>query len=140
MTSQDRELRIQENVRYVDAVIHQLKQTYAVADRVVYFGFSQGVGMACRAALLGEHPPSGVMLLGGDIPPEFERVNRMSQVLIGRGTRDRLYTNDQFQHDAARIRQSGMHIRICEFEGGHEFGDDYRKAAGDFLHNIGIAV
>ncbi len=136
MTSQDRELRIQENVRYVDAVVNQLKQTYAIVNTLVYFGFSQGAGMACRAALLGESPPSGVMLLGGDIPPEFKTLNRMAQILIGRGTHDRFYVNDRFESDVERIRQSGLPIRICNFDGGHEFGEDYKKAASDFLHNV----
>jgi predicted esterase len=136
MTSQDRELRIQENVRYVNAGVAQLRQTHPVTDTLVYFGFSQGTGMACRAAVLGEYPPAGIMLLGGDIPPDLENLQRMSRVLIGRGTHDQLYPQKTWEQDVARLKQSKLHIQVCEFDGSHELGNGYKQAAADFLHNL----
>ena len=38
---------------------------------VVYAGFSQGVAMAFRAAVLGRWPCAGVVAVGGDVPPEL---------------------------------------------------------------------
>jgi predicted esterase len=138
MTSQDREFRIQENVHYVNAVVAQFKQAYPVTDTLVYFGFSQGTGMVCRAAMLGEHRPSGVMLLGGDIPPELENLQRMSRVLIGRGTRDQLYPQKTWEQDVVRLKQSKLPTQTCEFDGGHKLGNAYKKAATDFLHSLNM--
>jgi predicted esterase len=69
MTSRDRELRIAENIRFVDAVLDRIRASCPAGGPLVLHGFSQGAGMACRAALLGRHPSSALMLLGGDIPP-----------------------------------------------------------------------
>jgi predicted esterase len=136
MTSQDRELRIQENIRYVNAVVSDLKKSYPMSDVLVYFGFSQGTAMACRAALLGQYPPSGVMLLGGDIPPDLNDLNRMSRILIGRGNSDRMYALKKWQQDLSRIEQSQLNVYISTFDAGHKWSDEYGYAAGDFLRKI----
>ncbi len=140
MTSQDRELRIQENVRYVDTVIAQLKQAFPVNDVLVYHGFSQGTAMASRAAVLGEHPPCGVLLLGGDIPPELSDLDRMHRVFIARGHRDRFYSLEQWNHDVSRLKQSQLNPVLCTFHGGHGGSSAYFHAAGEFLtHCCGIS-
>jgi predicted esterase len=136
MTSQDRELRIQENVQYVDAVVSHLKQTYPLNDVLVYFGFSQGTGMTCRAALLGQYPPSGVMLLGGDIPPEYGDLSRIMRILIGRGNSDRLYPLKIWKQDESRIEQAELGVSIATFHGGHAWSDEFGNAAADFLQGI----
>ncbi len=133
MTSQDRELRIQENIRYVDAVIAQLKQVFPVNDVLVYHGFSQGTAMACRAAVLGKYPPCGALLLGGDIPPEMGDLSRMRKVLIARGRQDRIYSLEQWHQDVSRLKQSQLHPVLCQFHGGHGGSLEYFHAAGEFL-------
>ncbi len=133
LTSQDRALRIQENVRYVDGVIAQLKQAFPVNAALVLHGFSQGAAMACRAALLGEHPPCGVLLLGGDIPPELGDLERMQRVFIARGHQDRLYSLEQWNHDVFRLKQAQLNPVLCTFHGGHGGSGEYFHAAGEFL-------
>src|SRR5437016_10334450 len=51
MTRQDREQAIADNVEYVDRVLDQVLLPDAPSPRIVFVGFSQGVAMACRAAL-----------------------------------------------------------------------------------------
>jgi len=133
MTRRDRELRIAENVRYVDAVIGRVMAELPVDGRLVLHGFSQGAGMACRAAVLGRHAVSAVMLLGGDIPPELNDLARMCTVHLGRGERDRLYRQERFESDCERLREAGIDPTVCEYAGDHVPTDDYFKAAGRFL-------
>ena len=133
MTSQDRELRIQENIQYVDAVLAQLKEHFPLNDVLVYHGFSQGTCMACRAALLGQYPPSGVLLLGGDIPPEFNDLKRMHRVCCARGRQDRLYPLERWKDDRTRLEQSQVNAVFCTFHGGHGGNPEYYDAAGEFL-------
>jgi len=133
MTSQDRDLRIQENIQYVDAAIAQLKQLFVVSDVLVYHGFSQGTAMACRAALLGKNSPSGVLLLGGDIPPDLNNLDRLCRILIARGHRDRIYSLKQWNHDVTRLKQSSLNPVLCAFHGGHGGSSEYYHAASEFL-------
>jgi len=137
MTSKERDLRIAENVGYVDEVVSSLLDSGRISGRVVLHGFSQGAGMACRAAVLGRHAVTGVMLLGGDIPPELDRLERMHRVHLARGSRDPLYAEERFMRDASRLRDSGVVCSSVTFTGGHGAVEEYFSSAGEFLGVIG---
>jgi predicted esterase len=136
MTRRDRDLRISENVSYVDAVLDDVKQYYAVSDTIVLHGFSQGAGMACRVAMLGKCSVAGVMLLGGDIPPELDVLGRMVKVHLGRGDSDRFYPQTQFEADTARLQDAGVPVEVTLYHGGHSPNDKYFSFAGRFLQSI----
>jgi predicted esterase len=136
MTRRDRELRIAENVHYVDAVLDRVMHDYPIGGTLVLHGFSQGAGMACRAALLGRHPASAVMLLGGDVPPELDRLERMRMVHLARGDRDRLYPQERFEADGERLRDAGVLLSVSSFTGSHGPTGDYFEDACRFLASI----
>jgi predicted esterase len=136
MTRRDRDRRIAENVAYVDAVLDRVKAEYPV-DSVIVHGFSQGAGMACRAAVLGRHAVTAVMLLGGDIPPELDDLSRMRAVHLARGDRDRLSPKERFEADPKRLQDAGVAVGIYTYHGGHMPTADYFTAAGKFLAGIG---
>lgn len=94
--------------------------------------------MACRAALLCFRQPSGVMLLGGDIPPECAGLGRMGTVHIARGDADRLYTEEVFARDVQRLEAQGVPFDRCVFAGGHEAAREYLMSAGGFLAKIAV--
>jgi predicted esterase len=133
MTSSDRDQRIEENVRYIDAVLERIMTSYSVNDHCCFHGFSQGTGMACRAALLGRYPAEGLMLLGGDIPPELSLSGCPGRVHLARGTRDRLYLPEQYEWDAARLQAGGVSFVASDFIGGHRANEAYFTLAGEFL-------
>jgi predicted esterase len=137
MTRRDRERRIAENERYVDAVISRVMAELPVDGRLVIHGFSQGAGMACRAAVPGRQAVTAVMLLGGDIPPELDDLARMRAVHIGRGDSDHFYRRIQLDSDVARLREAGIEPSVCEYAGGHGPNDEYFEAAGRFLAGMG---
>jgi predicted esterase len=136
MTRRDRELRIAENVRYADAVIAQVMAVLPVDGRLVLHGFSQGAGMGSRAAVLGRHPVAGVMLLGGDIPPELDDLDRMKSVHIGRGDHDHFYRKTLYESDLVRLRAAGVEPSLALYHGGHMPTGDYFGDAGRFLAGI----
>ncbi len=136
MTSKDRDLRIAENVRYVDEVVSTLLDSGMVSGRMVLHGFSQGAGMACRAAVLGRYAVAGVMLLGGDIPPELERLERMRMVHLARGSRDPIYAEERFMCDAGRLSDAGVYCSSVTYTGGHGAVEEYYRSAGAFLGNL----
>jgi len=133
MTARNREVRIAENVRYVDGVIDCIKERFAVQDRLVFHGFSQGVGMAWRAALSGRHRASALMLLGGDIPPELDLHGCTMRVHLARGNRDRIYSQEQFEQDKARLQHASIPFSAMLFSGGHKAGEEYFSGVSEFL-------
>ncbi|HEX6087413.1 MAG TPA: phospholipase [Thermoanaerobaculia bacterium] len=127
MTKQDRELAIDDNLGYVNAVLAALPK----AETLVFSGFSQGAAMAARAA--AHVPCAGLIMLGGDVPPDVKREEiRFPPVLLGRGTGDDWYTEAKFQADLEWL-EPRTRVTRCVFAGGHEWSDPFREAAAEFL-------
>jgi len=136
MTGRNTGPMIEENVCYADAVITEIAGRYPLDGTLVYHGFSRGTAMAACTALLGSHEAAGVMLLGGNIPPEHGELGKMKRVHIARGNSDRLYTLKEFERDKARLEESGVPFVHFGFPGGHEATESYLKEAGEFLKQV----
>lgn len=140
MTRQDREQAIEDNVRYVASVVARIKRELPVSERLVYLGFSQGAAMAYRAAACSGQPCQGVIVLGGDLPPELERrdLTGFPPVLLGRGTSEEWYDAAKMEHDVELLRARKIDVRPLIFQGGHEWTDEFRAAAGQFLGEVAV--
>jgi predicted esterase len=138
MTRQNRELAIQDNCSYVARVVDTVTKQYGASGPLVLSGFSQGVPMAFRAAATIGGRVSGVMALGGDVPPEIEPsvLGRIPAVLIGSGSKDEWYTSAKVAADELRLRSAGVNLQVCSFDGGHEWTPAFAEAASRFLHSI----
>lgn len=135
MTRQDRELAIDDNVRYVRRVVDAVTREFAINPGIVLAGFSQGAAMAYRAAA---HIPgaAGVIALGGDVPPDItSRSDRstLPPVLLGRGTADEWYTEQHMAADIERLHTLAASVEVCVFPGGHEWTEIFAREAGGFL-------
>jgi predicted esterase len=135
MTRQDRELAIADNIAYVSTCIDATAAEWPTMPGVVFAGFSQGVGMAFRAAVSSNRPVAGVIAAGGDIPPEIgpEALGRVSAALVCRGTSDPWYSKEKLAEDERRLREAAVSVRALEFDGGHEWSIGIIEAAGHFL-------
>jgi predicted esterase len=136
MTREDRDLAIADNVSYVSAVIDAALREWGNDGRLVLAGFSQGVAMAYRVATA--RALSGVISLGGDVPPELDRaaLARIPAALVGRGSRDEWYTPQMLETDAARLREAGVAVTVVTLEAGHEWTAPFAEAAADFLNRV----
>jgi predicted esterase len=133
MTRQDRDLAIAENLEYVGRAIDALGSLAPSWEHLIFAGFSQGAAMAYRAAILGRHPSAGVVALAGDIPPEVRSAERAwPPVLVGAGVRDAWFAS-KVEADAAFLASRGIPHEIVRFEGGHEWTDEFRQRAGEWL-------
>lgn len=137
MTRLDREQAVADNLAYVAAVVDALVSEGA-PERLVFAGFSQGASMAWRAAVRSAHPCHGVIALGGDMPPDVAEDPAVAfpPVLIGRGTRDGWYTEMKMARDLDVLKARGAPLETVVFEGGHEWGEPFLRAAGGFLGRI----
>jgi predicted esterase len=132
MTSLDRELALADNISYVRRVLDALPRPHTL----VFAGFSQGASMAARAAAHAGRA-AALMMLGGDVPAELQSDEsvKLPTVLLGRGTRDDWYTEEKFNKDLSYLDTNTRVIR-CVFEGGHEWSDPFRTAAGELLRSV----
>jgi predicted esterase len=138
MTSLGREHAIADNILYVTEVVARVRSEFAPEGPLVYVGFSQGASMAYRAAARVSHPARGLIVLGGDMPPDLADDDsvRLPPVLIGRGDRDGWFTAARLEDDLARLARLGASSRSLVFDGGHEWTPAFLAAAGDFLRAV----
>jgi predicted esterase len=135
MTKLDREQAIEDNVAYVRSAIERLRSEKIGAEPVVFAGFSQGAAMAWRAAARSVERCAGVVVLGGDVPPDLaERdLSGVGGALLGRGDRDDWYSAEKLAADLDLLRRKGLDAEAVVYDGGHEWTDAFRAAAGLFL-------
>ncbi len=138
MTKLDREQAIADNVAYVVRALEEIEREQGPPPRLAYAGFSQGAAMAYRAAARGRHPCHGVVVLGGDLPPDLasDPTVALPPVLIGRGREDTWYTPEKMAADLDALRARGTTVETLVFEGGHGWSDEFRSAAGRFLLRV----
>jgi predicted esterase len=129
MTNLDRMEAIADNIAYVNRVVASLPP----ANTLVFAGFSQGAAMAYRAA--NAIPCGGLIILCGDLPPDAA-AEALPPLLIGRGMRDDWYSAEKLKKDLKSLEGSNQAVEALEFEGGHEWTDAFRTAAGKFLERI----
>lgn len=143
MTRQDREQAIADNMVYCDRVLDVLLEN-DIGSRfpettpdVVLLGFSQGVAMAYRAALLGRHRVAGIIAVGGDIPPDVKSVpvERWPRVFVAAGRTDHWFTPDKVAADEAFLQRHGVTHTLLRYDAGHVFTDEVRAAIAAFLPN-----
>ena len=141
MTHQQRELMISDNIAYV----HEPRR-YGRA-RV-----APQIGPCVRRLLArcwdgvqgsGGLVPSGfdgVITVGGDVPPELSAadLSRTRSALVGRGSRDDWYTPEMFADDVERLRQARVDVRAIEFDGGHEWSEEFAREASSFLETFSV--
>lgn len=132
MTAQDRELAIADNLAYVRSVLVAVPPP----ETLVLIGFSQGASMAARAAAFAVKC-HGLILLGGDIPPDVKEdpAVKLPPVLLARGVRDDWYTDEKLKNDLSFL-EGRTQVTPLVFEGGHEWTDVFRAAAGEFLRAV----
>ena len=135
MTRQDREHAIADNIGYVDQAVAEAAGNDV--QSIVFLGFSQGASMAARAAVRGSRTAAGLVLLAGDIPPDVREVaTKFPPVLIGCGVRDEWYAGDRVNSDRKFLESKQIPHEIVMFNGGHEFTDEFRTAAGAWIDRI----
>ena len=132
MTRMDREHAIADNIDYIRTVLGEIGNRRPL----VFLGFSQGAAMAYRAA--AHIRCDGLVILGGDLPPDVaaqESVQLAPRILIGRGKSDDWFNDEKLKKDLSFLR-GVADVTTCVYDGGHEWTDEFRQAAGAFLQTV----
>lgn len=135
MTREDRDAMIADNVGYVDNVLDAVAREAGEPTAIVFVGFSQGASMAYRAAALCQRASSAVVVLGGDLPHDLkdETLTRVQRVFVGRGVRDRWFTEERCAANVQRLRQAHVDVRLVELDAGHAWTDAFTREASDWI-------
>ena len=138
MTRQNREFAIADNIAYVANTVRVISETYSTSGTLVFTGFSQGVAMAFRAATSSSIPVAGIIICGGDVPPELDtnHLKRIPVALIGRGIRDGWYTAEKFESDKERLRAADVSVRTAVLDAAHEWTAPFSDACGELLRTL----
>ena len=137
MTKEDRELAIADNVEYVGKVLLAVADEFGITRPLIYVGFSQGVAMAYRAAVLVQRPCDGVIALAADVPPDVAPLAAsLPPVLVGRGTEDKWYDEAKAAADRKVLSAAGVRVAEHVFEGGHVFAPEFISRARNFVDEL----
>jgi predicted esterase len=137
MTTEDRELAIADNVAYVASVLTAVADEFNLTRPLIYVGFSQGVAMAYRAAVLVQRPCDGVIALAGDVPPDVAPLAAsLPRILIGRGTEDGWYTAEKAAADVSVLQGAGANVTEHVFAAGHVWVPEFVARAGAFVDEL----
>ena len=81
-------------------------------------------------------PPIGSV--EGDIPPEIHEdpAAVLPPTLLARGRTDDWYTEEKFNKDLKYLEGKKSGVRPLVFAGGHEWTDEFREAASQFLRSL----
>ncbi|TFH66503.1 MAG: hypothetical protein E4G90_03200 [Gemmatimonadales bacterium] len=125
MTSEDRLMEIGDYVRYLDLVLDEVRQRWAIPDvPVEVHGFSQGTATASRWVATGRVRPARLVLWGGGVPPDLD-LARYGSVLsqafltVALGDRDEYLSETVIQDEMARLDAAGVRYTLRRFQGGH---------------------
>jgi predicted esterase len=129
MTPLDREMAIADNIAYVRSIVDWFHQP----ETVVFAGFSQGAAMAYRAASSYAHA-AGLIALGAHMPLDVKE--NLPPVIVGRGLHDEWYTEEKLKQDLNFLSKITS-VTTCIYDGGHEWTDEFRAAAAEFLQRVG---
>ena len=135
MTREDRELAIEDNIRYVTSVITAVRREQKTGPGLFFTGFSQGAAMAWRGAVRCGLPVSGLMVLAGDVPPDIAELDgaHIPPVLLARGDTDAWYDEAKMDADLATLEKLGAEVELLVFSGGHEWSEPFHLACGRMI-------
>jgi len=137
MTKEDRDHAITDNIEYIGHVLSAVAEESGLTRPLVYVGFSQGVGMAYRAAAFVQRPSDGIIALAGDLPPDVAPLAAtLPRTLIGRGASDTRYTAEMLAKDRETLSKAGVNTADHLFEGGHAWEPSFIERAGQFIDEL----
>ena len=124
MTKEDREVEIEDYVRYLDVLADRVLGAVPGSPRVQIHGFSQGTATACRWIAFGRIRTERLVLWSGGVPPDlpldrYGAVLTRSGLTLAIGTRDKYLTTADIDREQARLAAAGLTPVVHRFEGGH---------------------
>lgn len=123
LTSFERDRGIALGVSALDAILDQVELEAGRPLLPLLLGFSQGVSMAWRYAIHGAHSVSGVVVCGGDLPPDVEAALpgwEPRPILVVHGRNDAIVPVAKGEAAEVALKGLGLFPETMYFDGGHD--------------------
>lgn len=125
MTKEDREHEILDHVEYLDLLASEILVQVPHGTTISVLGFSQGVATACRWIMLGKTMIDRVVLWGGSMPLELDRISLRKKftgttVTVVYGTTDMIVPKTVADRSIALLASAGIKHQCLSYEGAHE--------------------
>lgn len=137
MTREDRDAEIADHVRYLDAVIDEVRAMMPEASPAIHaLGFSQGVATVTRWLSRGRTRAHRVIAWAGRIPPDLLPMDdahplRQVELDIVSGDEDEFATPEVLREQRALVEGAGLRARWHRYAGGHRLhSETLRMLAG----------
>ena len=132
MTREDREVEIEDYVRYLDQLAERVLAAIPGPPAVAIHAFSQGNATACRWVAFGRIRPASLVLWGGGVPPDlpldrYGATLTKSGLTLAIGTRDKYLSAGDVDREQARLAAAGLDPVLHRFEGGHRVDAELLK-------------
>lgn len=124
MTREDREVEIEDYVRYLDLLADRVLAAVPEPPKVQVHAFSQGTATACRWVSFGRIRTSRLVLWGGGVPPDlpldrYGPALTRSGLVLAIGARDKYISQADVDREQARLAAAGLTPTVHRFDGGH---------------------
>ena len=133
MTKEAREIDIEDNVNWLDALDQEIQKTYHI-KKTFLLGFSQGGATAARWQTLGKTKFDGMILWASVFPPDLTlnlSIDKLSPSWFTIGNEDELYPKEKQEDLIHFYSQKGYKCSI--FEGKH---DIHHETLLDIVHQL----
>lgn len=127
LTAFDRRRAVSDFVNALDTVLARVRADFGVSAPPFILGFSQGVSMAYRFAILSETQVAGVIACGGDLPPDVSDAMpgaRRFPVLLVHGREDAIVPEAKCDEAEATLAGLSWPHERYSFTGDHEVPTD----------------
>jgi predicted esterase len=124
MTREDREVEIEDYVRYLDQLAERILAAVPEPPRVQVHAFSQGTATACRWVSFGRIRTDRLVLWGGGVPPDlpldrYGATLTRSGLVLAIGNWDKYISQADVDREQTRLAGAGLTPTVHRFDGGH---------------------
>lgn len=125
MTKQDREAEIEDQSRYINAVLRDCEFDVGSSNkRLIVLGFSQGAATAVRWLANNQIRPSELILWAGSFPHDVDAKENASvfndlRVHFVHGLQDPFLQDVNVTDKTSEFERSGMNLTVWTFDGKH---------------------
>ncbi|WP_215223380.1 alpha/beta hydrolase [Echinicola shivajiensis] len=125
MTKHQRELAIENNNQFLNAIIEQVLEGYRQKPDIHVLGFSQGSATASRWAAQLNMPIKKLVLWGGGFAHDVDlsQVNKSlkdTRIIMVWGNKDHFLTEDRLKEQEEILNKINLKKEKISYKGGHD--------------------
>ncbi|SNS02253.1 Predicted esterase [Belliella buryatensis] len=125
MTKYERETAIENNHRYLNALLNAHLKNYFSLPKLKVLGFSQGAATASRWVSQLDYPLDSLILWGGGFAHDlkwdgFEEKFQKTKIHVVLGNQDDFITPESIQKQEELIRVINVEVEKVTYSGGHD--------------------